>query len=537
MRAIRSSLGWLAVAVVMAQAPPETAAVTGKVTQALTGAPLVRAHVSLRSFGPNTKDYGAITTAEGSFSITGVASGTYQATVDQVGFFMPPGTDGRPAVEVVLRAGDKKEDLKLTLAPLGSISGRVVGDEGEPLESARVIVDAGQGSNSPAWDIADEKGRFKLVGLRPGRYRVKAYGPSSDMPLPVRPEIRTDGTTEVRYAPTYYGGATEFRGASRVEVKTGVEVAGVEIRMVRAPMVRLSGKLVGAPAEARNVSFMFYSRAGSSRGMGPALKKDGTFELWNVDPGKYLLSANWMNAGERVQTAPVEIEIGQSHIDNIELRVVSPADIAGTIAFEDDGARPQSTNQKQMDQKPGASSRTPRVELRIVDSGMFSGPLQSDLADGSFHLTGVRAARYRVMLSWPTAYIKSITVGSAEVDGNVLDVRNGAGAAITVHVRSDFGSITGTVSDAGGPVAGAQVALMRDDYVSTGDTSFAMADASGSYTFKMVRPGKYRIAATDDNDNAPRAGNLDDYEDVVAQVEVQPKDKLTKDLKRHPPVR
>ena len=474
-----------------------------------------------------------MTTAEGKFSITGVAPGTYQASADRVGFFLPAGPGGRATVEVAVRAGEKKSDLAFRLAPLGSISGRVVDTEGEPVESAGVTVETGPGTSSIRGST-DDKGRFQLTGLQPGKYRVKA---AISTALPTPPEVRTDGTVEARYAPTYYAGVTDYKSAARVEVGTGAEVNGIEIRLVRTPMVRITGKVLGAPAETRGVNLMF-SQTNGSRGMS-GMKKDGTFEVWNVDPGKYFLSAMWMSDGQRVQTAPVDIEVGQSNIDNIELRVVPPSDISGQVAFEDEQARPQPPPQNRQAQQGDTGG--PRLELRTVDPGVPNavGAHASDVAaDGSFHLTGVPAARYRVILSWTTAYVKAITLGSNRVEANWVNLRGGsAGASLTVLVSSAFGSISGTVSDGDGPVAGAKVALVRDDFVSLGDVTFANADDAGAYMIANVRPGKYRIAVVEDADNAPRAGNLGDYEDILAQIEVKPKDKLTLDLKRRPPIR
>lgn len=536
MRGLRSSCGWLLAAVVWAQAPSETASVEGSVTHVMTGAPILRAHIALRGSGPDAKNYGALTTADGKFSITGIVPGTFQISTERVGFFMPAEPGGRAAVEVVLRAGDKKEGLKFRLAPLGSISGHVVDAEGEPVEGAAVSIETGPGY-SDAGSITDDTGRFRLGDLRPSKYRVKAFVPAA---LLTPPEVRTDGTTEVRYVPTYHGGVTDYKSAARIEVGIGAEVDGIEIRLVSAPMVRISGKVLGAPPDQRGVELAF-SQTTNSRGMS-GLKKDGSFEVWNVNPGRYFLTARWSSGNQRIQTAPVTIEIGQSNIENIELRVIPPSDISGQIVFEDEQARPQPTRQNQQAQQGNTqqlNTRRPRVEVRTVDPGMIAEPVVSDVSeDGSFHLIGVKAARYRVMLSWTSAYVKAVTLGSNAVDGNVLNLRNGAaGTSLSVLLSSAFGSVSGTVSDGDGPVAGARIALLRDDFVSLGDVTFTSTDTAGSYAIANVRPGKYRIAVVEENDNGPRAGNPDDYEDILARIEVQPKDKLTKDLKRHAPIK
>lgn len=527
MRGLRSSLGLALAAAALAQAPAQNgASVNGVAIHSVSGAPIARAHVSLHGLGANAKNYGALSTAEGKFSITGVAPGSYQATVERVGFFMPAGFGGTTTVAVALRAGETKDDLKLQLAPLGSISGRVLDSEGEPVEGASVTIDIGQGISTIRVPT-DDKGQFRLEGLQPGKYRVKA---AIATPLGTPPEVRTDGTAEVRYGPTYYAGVTDYKSATRIEVKTGADIEGVEIRLARMPMVRISGKVIGAPPETRNVNFAF-SQTTSSRSMS-GMKSDGTFELWNVDPGKYFFSATWMSGSQRVQTAPVDIEVGQTSIENIELHAIPPSDITGQVVFEDDQARPQA----QQGSAPAA-----RLELRTVDPGVPNGVGEhaSDVAEnGSFHVTGVPSARYRVMLSWPTAWVKAVTLGTERADGNVLNLRGGSGgASLTVLVSSGFGSITGTVTDDGGPVAGARVALIRNDFVSLGDVTFTTTDGSGMYKIASVRPGGYRIAAIEESDNAPRAGNLDDYEDVLAAVEIHSNEPLRQDLKRHAPVR
>ena len=258
-----------------------------------------------------------------------------------------------------------------------------------------------------------------------------------------------------------------------------------------------------------------------------------------------------------MQTATVDIEIGQQNIDRLELRLIPPSDISGNIIYEDEGARPpapqqpgsqgqpaprqiQAAPQQPAGMPPNAQrtpdNRSPRIELRTVDPGIYgaSSATSDAAADGSFGFKGVIAARYRVMITWPNAYVKSVTLGNTQVDGNVLNLRNGsAGAALTVVLSSAFGAVSGTVRDQSGPVAGARVALLRDDFVSVGDVTFTNTDAAGAYNYQNVRPGKYRLAVVEEIDLAPRAGNLDDYEDILVHLDVQPKDKLTKDLKRH----
>jgi hypothetical protein len=124
-------------------------------------------------------------------------------------------------------------------------------------------------------------------------------------------------------------------------------------------------------------------------------------------------------------------------------------------------------------------------------------------------------------------------------EGSLLDVRHGAaGGALSVLISSEVGEISGVVSDSSGPVANARVALsIEDRNVEHPAVTFATADASGNYRFGSLAPGKYRLAAVDDGDAAAAKGVLEDYQDVLANVEIHSGDRMTQNLTRHAPAK
>jgi hypothetical protein len=519
-RLLAACLVALAPAFICAQAPADDkpASIEGTVTNSLTGEPLVRAHVALRGSGSNARSYGALTTAEGKFSVTSVAPGTYQASAERAGFFAPSGTDGRTTVEIVLRGGDKKDNLKLKLAPLGAITGRVLDADGGPMES--IQVSAADGSRDFFFSaITDDKGEFRLGGLRPGRYRVLARPPSI-MQMP--PEVRSDGTVEVRYVQTYYPNAIETKYAARVVVTAGVTVGEVEIRLASIPMVRISGRVLGMPKDAQNVVLQFRQGAGSGFS-GMRVNADGTFLIWNVNPGKYRLSASTASGAQVTQTAPVEIEVGQSHIDNIVLQTVTPSDIAGQLMFEDEQARPPSAPDQQA---------PPRLELREPGGATSA---RADIgADGSFRLTRVQPGLYRATPTWPSVYVKSMELGTTAMDGSLLDLSNGSGGApLTVLLSSATGEVSGVVKGESDPLAGARVMLVAEDPDAGFRPATITSGPDGSYGFAGLWPGKYKLAVVDANDYFAINGDLDEYEEALVRIEIHPKDKLTQNLKGH----
>jgi hypothetical protein len=493
----------------------QTASVDGVVTNSLTGSPLARVHVILKDPANKTSvQYGAQTTDDGKFSVAGIAPGSYSVSGERVGF-------ARGRVYVTLKADDKKSDLEVRLTQVGAITGRVTDAEGEPVERASVIAEGAEKKEAGT----DENGQFRIGGLAPGKYRVKAAHESSMYRFfMMRPEIRADGTTEAFNATTYYPGVLTAKQAGKVEVRPDGESTGIDIQLMGVPFVRVSGKVAGMPRGAPQ-AYAFISWRGG--GQGNQLSPDGSFEFWGLDPGKYRLSASWgapggeeTLLGPQVSTPTVEFEVAGSNVDNIELRLVPDSDIAGWL--EPDA--------------PDANEPTPprTVTLRDVSNGSAIGTPAPVGADNTFKLEKIDAGKYIVGLSWDSAYVKSMRLGTTETDGDVLDLSNGAaGAELTLVLGTVVGSVSGTVHDDVGNAAESRVILARDRGE---DAIFAFQSfktkADGTYSFPNVPPGSYKLLAVpeDDADLVLQRYGLTEYNDVMNSVEINAGDKVPLDL-------
>jgi hypothetical protein len=489
------------------------ASVAGIVTNAVTGDPVLRAHVTLRSSGAGGEmSFRALTDAEGKFLIPNLPPGTYFAAVQRTGFV----ESGRPgaAEDIILRAGENRTLLALKLIPAGAIAGRVLDTEGNPVELAQVYaLNGGAGET-------DDKGRFRIGGLRPGKYQLRAE--VNDLPFP--PEVRTDGTVEMHYSPTYYPASLTQAGSAKVEVKAGEETGGIEIRLVATPIVGVSGTVSGFPGDVKNIELQLQSETGSFfRGAG-VVQGNGPFRIWRLDPGKYRLFATAGYYERLLRTAPVDIEVAGSSIENVELRVVPPANLSGMVQFEDEQAK-----------QPRSPDQPLTVDLREasgldVDYGGRVEPAEVG-PDGSFTFKNVQPDRYRIGLSWERLYIKSAWLGSAEITDGIVDLRNGAGGApLTLVLSAATASISGTVRGENGPVANAPVVLLFDT-VGGGVAGFTRSQADGSYYIQGIAPGKYKLAAVDSDDNAALLrGDLEDYGDSVKAIEIEAREQATADL-------
>src|ERR1035441_9581569 len=169
--------------------PDDSCAISGQVSNAATGEPVLRALVSLRrvdmSPGVTTiqVSHTAATDAAGQFAMAGIAPGKYRLAAERNGFIVTqygsrgPGKAGTP---LTLEAGQKSSDLALRLTPHGVIAGRVLDEEGDPVSGVDVQVmrlQYMQGRKQMAragGGSTNDLGEYRAFGLAPGRYYVSA---------------------------------------------------------------------------------------------------------------------------------------------------------------------------------------------------------------------------------------------------------------------------------------------------------------------------------------------------------------------------
>jgi hypothetical protein len=445
--------------------------------------------------------------------------------MDRIGFVVPSEVMN---TQVKLIAGENKENYKLKLTPVGSILGRVVDAGGSPLEG--VSVEAIRGGRAAQSGTTDDRGQYRIGGLAPGKYRVRAK--LSEMPLP--PEIRTDGTKEIHYAATYHPGVIEERAARRIEVGPATDVPGIDISLVPTPIVRAAGTVAGVPEGTKNVMLQVRKLDTST---GAQVKPDGSFEIWRLDPGKYTLRANIFGSGigDMLTSLPLEVEVAQSDIENLGLRMGVPDDIRGQIVFDDEMAKrpqpkPDQQQTKQQNQRNQQMSPT-RIMLRDVPQGY--GTKQETVADdGSFTLSQVQPGKYLVSVLGYPAYVKSVTLGKTETSGPELDLSNGAnGATLSVTLASTFGTITGIARDNNGPARGARIAMIDPRNANQSSTTTAKED--GTFTFPRVSPGRKLLMPYDSElmSSLMNSPDPEDYDERVEQVEVSASETVMHDMK------
>jgi hypothetical protein len=212
---------------------------------------------------------------------------------------------------------------------------------------------------------------------------------------------------------------------------------------------------------------------------------DGTFQVANVIPGSYNLTAIQQASGKSF-TARTKVEVGFSNISNINLTVIPGVDIKGQIVAEDG--------------KTPTNFRLNNVQVRLTPTDEVPiGNAQAQVqADGSFTLTGVPAMSYKLNVGGVTGgYAISGRYGNVEVLNNGMQVEPGqTGSTLSIQIGFQPGTVTGDVTDGKAqPFQAATCVLVPNARNRTDLYKTAASDQNGKFNLTNVAPGDYKLFA------------------------------------------
>jgi hypothetical protein len=279
----------LLLATLIAQTP-NPAAVDGTVTNQITGQPVKKASVRLvgttsgKSIGLN-----ANTDAAGRFHFDGVDPGKYSVWADCPGYGSNSGGGYIQLVEE-----QQVKDVAIRLTPLGMAAGRVFDEDGEPMMSVPVfafhyVYPPGRKElEQSGFASTDDLGRFQMMDLPPGKYFFEA----EVRPSPPLPERTVSTIPEIACPPTYYPNGTSLAQAASLEVKSGVELGGLDFHLKPQAAFHVRGRVTDvAPGDVTNQINLHLDRPGvrwGEQSSAPVqLQAGGTFDTRNVVNGEY----------------------------------------------------------------------------------------------------------------------------------------------------------------------------------------------------------------------------------------------------------
>ena len=445
----------------------DTATIEGVVVNKVTGAGI--ADVTVRFRASRSNRYETRTDETGTFRISAVKPGDYDAGAEKTGYFTAdvgaslPFLGDRPKYHVDSSGTPLR--VRLELIPPAVIRGRVIGPNGNP---ARASVDLGKGRTINT----DAEGVFAFDKLPAGPYTLLAR------PKTVESASIHEGT-RTAVVPTYYPSAVEPTQAQSIVVRAGAEPTGYDIHLQSVPVYRVRGVVLnpdGKPAAKAVVSL-----EPSIPGVGPdrpflvaggprasfsirttevdllepvepfVTSDDGVFEFPSVPAGLWILRAEGEPIGNGTDTqslssnGSVMFSLGHGDPDDVEIQLKAPFRLSGTAVLSDGSPPPGNVllgvSLYSETGRSGSGGMTePGGSLRLeVLPG--ANQIQADVILGNYYadaiLVGsVDATLQKMELTPASPPVKVILKPAGVVHGSIED---GAAATVVVFPQTVIG--------------------------------------------------------------------------------------------------
>ncbi|HEY6347991.1 MAG TPA: carboxypeptidase-like regulatory domain-containing protein [Candidatus Angelobacter sp.] len=485
-----------------AQAVDPTASLEGSVLNKVTGAPVKHAHVMYMKAPGVSVPISTDTDADGRFSIT-LEPGSYRLWVERPGFVhqaygsrTPDGT----GTLLTIAAGQQLRGINLRIVPLGAIAGRVLDEDGDPIQGAGIQVlrfsfATGKRQVKPVLGVgSNDRGEYRAYGLPAGRYFLMATlrgAPTSRPPEPdaLLPEIQQS------FAAVYYPGVLDFTSASQISLPEGGEISDADFHLQKTGAITVRGRLF-SPIQDFVGSRLQVALGHSDRNTASFLNRitatvdenTGRFEFHGIAPGSYLLIASQLHNG-LLLSGRVPVEVNASiNPQTVNITLTSAFDIIGNIEIES-----------------GSSAKISPITVQLTESeGLAFGrqPSAKVGPDGSFRLSGVAAGIWDFTLSPlpEDLWIKTATLGDLDVLNGEFSVSSAPRGPLHIVLAGNGAQISGLVAQDGQPShavvvlapAASELQGIAQMYRST------TTQENGTFLVKGVRPGAYKLFAFED---------------------------------------
>lgn len=521
----------------------------------------------------------ATTDAAGHFTFTNVQPGQYRIYADRENYVRAEYGQktatgiGTPLTVTAVQV----HTADISMSQSGLISGKVIDSYGEAVAQAsvqamsytyangqRTLAQAGSAQTS-------DLGEYRLFSLPPGEYFVTVI-PRPDAGGPAgrggaaNPQGGAGALAQLLGSagglhPVFYPNTMDYRQATPIPVALSEEVRGIDFNIRPTRTATVSGHVVAPfslqppPAPAGRGGFpggagggagiqgllqglqgargqtaqVSLTRDGGQVGIGAlaslglggtTVGPDGVFEMKDVAPGLYSLSATARDAAGKEYSAKTRIDVGSNDITNLALTVHPVVELRGKILVD---SPPQTFDISKLrislvaedsaalggvaDLLASVGNAAPAGRGGGLPAGLADGLPGGQIvsapvaADGSFLLKNVGADAYRVRITnLQGGYLQSGRIGNDDALGSPLTVGT---EPTTLQLQLGFapGRVSGTVVDAKGTAYSGAVTALVPDETHRGRTDLyfsATTDLNGRFNFANVPPGNYKLLAWDE---------------------------------------
>lgn len=502
----RRRIGGLGVLLAMATlfaSPPAAgcAELSGQVLSGQSEEPIAGAKVELTlQSTPYTPTYSVFTDPAGAFSFRDVQASSYQLAAKRAGYVSGVGLDGPEGKRIHLisvRAGEEVHGLILRIWPTAALSGRVVDEEGFPLQGFSVALVQPWGSNGLAERYGastDGEGRYALSGVRPGRYVLCAYQTDRSEPAVGAFQPASDKPVPRYWAETYYPAADSFDNAAAFDLGAGENKTGINFRLARQRLSHFRIHLdVASDAGPRTGGRLLLQRVSSrAKTKWTYLQPDcEDYQVSQLTPGEYEIAAvSDYKTGTRF--ARKRFQVTEGNPEDIVLQLERGVGLTGRVRYE--GAPPE-----WMPRRLGSLSIRLGPQNWLAPDWNIYGDVR---LDGTFAIQAAPQTplAFRLENLLAGSYLASVTLGDRRLEEGFTLSRGDATKSLDFTLRLDGATAKGCVYDGSlRAVPDATVKLISESSRQPlGDLSkSASTDEAGCYELRDVPPGRYTIYAFD----------------------------------------
>jgi len=319
------------------------------------------------------------TDSAGKFVIPNITPGGFRLWVSASGYV--PQTYGAKAAGglstgtvISLAPGQSVRGITVLLTAASTISGRVTSSTGELLSglnvnAVRIAYDSSGIKKFITTNGAaqtDDRGEYRITGIAPGRYYLRAESPGSSIPNELLQRIGRAPISSGAYGAMYYPGVADASGASLLELRERESVQGINFVLPRLPTFKIRGHVLDASGLPPNRPMLgvtpivadFFSGASMSVspycGTTPICENtDGAFEMAGSAPGNYWVTAQIsvpLTPEQRTlletpgadpallpqpQRAVAAVRVTNSDVAGVELRFYPKLTMTGRVLIDD----------------------------------------------------------------------------------------------------------------------------------------------------------------------------------------------------------
>ncbi len=472
----------------------------GMVVKLATSEPLRKAHLRLQSEDDKTRSVTVVTDENGLFEFKRVEPGRYNLTAMRVGYVSLPYGQRKPndpGAILTLRPGQEMKDLLFRLVPSAIIAGRIYDDDGEALPGVSVTAlreEYSKGKRelrSKSSAETNDLGEYRLYGLAPGHYFISAVYPQWNR---VGGDFGDEDTGPQGYAKLFYPGTPDQAKAGAFTVKAGEEIPSVDIPMRMVPVFTVRGhvfnQITHKPGQGTTVFMLPKARNVQWDGniiRAGVDKPDGSFELHDVVPGSYRLTALWFDEGKEYSST-IAIDVGGADVGGVALTLQPGSNVQGQIVWEG---------------RPAIEKNEITIIPIMEDMNMVFAGMTHVASNGSFTFKDMGDGTYRPSVDGQSkdCYIKDVEYAGASAINEGFTVVRGSDATLKITISSRGARLQGSVVDADGlPAVGVYVALVPDAPSRGVHRLYkdAQTDQEGRFDLRGIAPGDYTVFSWDE---------------------------------------